>query len=436
MSAFEKTWFVLSLTILAFGYGYACHAWEFFPHSHVQRAWIQAKTSSFLPSAEDATFLEPRVHDRSGAFVHDSSAIQPGLTLITSTWPESEGFRLIDAEGNLIHKWEVDRDQVFPDPAQRGKFANEHVIHGTHLLPNGDIVFNVEYVGTVRVDACSDVVWTNTNGNHHSVERDEDGSFWTPAVSQTPQKSSERYPEGYPGLKEAVWIDYALHLSPNGEVLNKINILDVIYGSELSRYIAQVDHHTYYEDFSHMNDVEPLSSELADEYPLFEDNDLLVSLRNLNLVFVFDPQTLEVKWHAQDPFIQQHDPDFVGGGWITVFDNNRLWTDVGGSRILRFHAHSDSLQLQFPETPSSSFYTPKRGKVQRLENNNLLLTESQRGRVLEVTPSGRTVWEWIHAPRNESMVAAVTNGTRHQLTPDDVASWPCSSVDSLSSSSP
>ena len=434
MSALEKAWFVLSVVALAFGYGYACHAWELFPHSHVQRAWLQAKRVSLFSEPEDATFLESRVYDRSGAFIRDSSDMQSGLTLITSTWSGSEGFRLINAKGQTVHEWEVDRDEIFPDPAQRGAYANERVIHGTHLLPNGDVVFNVEYIGTARVDACGDLLWKSVNGNHHSVERAKDGSFWTPSVSKTPRQSSKRYPEGYPGLNKPVWIDYALRLSETGDVLERINILDVIYDSELSRYIAKQVPHVQ-KDLSHMNDVEPLSPALANEYPLFEEGDLLVSLRNLNLVFVFDPETLEVKWHAQDPFVQQHDPDFVGEGWITVFDNNRPWTDAKGSRILRFRPHSDSLQLQFPTAPSDTFYTPKRGKMQRLDNDNLLLTESQRGRLLEVTPDGRVVWEWIHAPRDESMVAAVTNGTRHQLTAEDIASWPCSSVDSLSSPS-
>jgi hypothetical protein len=43
-----------------------------------------------------------------------------------------------------------------------------------------------------------------------------------------------------------------------------------------------------------------------------------------------------------------------------------------------------------------------------------------------VTPDGRTVWEWIHAPYEGNQVPVVTKGTRYNLTEDDVAAWPCS----------
>lgn len=60
----------------------------------------------------------------------------------------------------------------------------------------------------------------------------------------------------------------------------------------------------------------------------------------------------------------------------------------------------------------------------------MLLTESSAGRVAEVTPNGRTVWEWVHAPYEESNVPVVTKAARHDLTREDVATWPCSSADS------
>ncbi|PSQ84762.1 MAG: hypothetical protein BRD40_00840, partial [Bacteroidetes bacterium QS_1_65_9] len=64
----------------------------------------------------------------------------------------------------------------------------------------------------------------------------------------------------------------------------------------------------------HINDVEPLPPDLADAYPLFDAGDLVVSVKRLHLVFVFDPDSMTVKWHASDPFVAQHDPDFIGDG--------------------------------------------------------------------------------------------------------------------------
>jgi hypothetical protein len=168
--------------------------------------------------------------------------------------------------------------------------------------------------------------------------------------------------------------------------------------------------------------------------PLFEAGDLLMSLRNLHLILVVDPKSKEVKWHASAPFIQQHDADFVGDGWIGVFDNNEDFTKrgtmLGGSRIVTLQPHTDSMAVRFPTPRSESLYTDVWGKWQQLDNGNMLLTESSAGRVAEVTPNGRTVWEWGHAPYEESNVPVVTKAARHDLTREDVAAWPCSSVDS------
>ncbi|WP_259228159.1 arylsulfotransferase family protein [Salinibacter ruber] len=235
-------------------------------------------------------------------------------------------------------------------------------------------------------------------------------------------------------------------MSEKGDVLKRMNVLDILYNNDLQRYISKADQPQagtrgplWKSDVSHINDVEPLSSSLSREYPLFDAGDLLISLRNLHLVFVLDPGSGEVKWHASDPFITQHDPDFIGGGWIGVFDNNEDFTKRGrmngGSRIIALQPHTDSLRVLFPTKRSENFYTAIRGKWQKLENGNMLLTEANAGRVVEVAPNGETVWEWIHSPITKSRVAPVTEGTHYDLTQEDVASWPCSSVDSVDASS-
>lgn len=60
---------------------------------------------------------------------------------------------------------------------------------------------------------------------------------------------------------------------------------------------------------------------MADSYPLFEAGDLLISMRNLDLVLVLDPEARTIRWHREDPWIQQHDPDFVRFGGIGILEN-------------------------------------------------------------------------------------------------------------------
>ena len=302
------------------------------------------------------------------------------------------------------------------------------------------MLFNSSYIGTVRINSCSEVLWRLPEGNHHSIDRADDGSFWISGTSEELRTTTEQYPNGFPGLDDPLWLHQIHHVSADGELLRRINVLDVLYQNDLQRYIAKAyqpqakDDEPNTTDILHLNDVEPLSASMADEYPLFEPGDLAVSIRKVDLVFVFDPDTGVVKWHTSDPIIMQHDPDFIGDGWIGIFDNNRNFGERGrmleGSRIVAVQPHTDSVEVRFPTSRSEPFYTDTQGKWQQLSNGNMLLSEAKSGRVVEVAPNGETVWEWIIEPYDESKVSRVMTAVRHDLTPEEVASWMCSSADS------
>lgn len=436
--SFEKVAFVLSIAVLSFLYGYPARQNELFPDQIVRQALDEASNIWYRPS------LTTRVYDRQGVRVVDSSVVQPGPTFINSLWEGPDGwypgFKLINRTGQPLHDWRVDRGALFPDSIDRRGDPEQQILHGSHLFPNGDVLFNVDYVGTVRIDACGDIRWQLPLGNHHSIARAEDGTFWIPGTSEEPRRATKQYPDGFLGLDDPVWIDQILNVSEKGTVIEKMNVLDILYANDLQRYIVKAfepqaeQDEPRANDITHLNDVEPLHSSMADEYPLFEAGDLLVSLRKIDLVFVADPESGTVKWHTSDPLIQQHDPDFIGNGWIGIFDNNMDFTKrgkmLGGSRIVAVQPHTDSVEVRFPTPHSAPFYTDATGKWQQLRNGNMLLSESKAGRVVEVAPDGRTAWEWIIEPYNESKVSRISQAVRHDLTPGDVAAWPCSSVDS------
>jgi hypothetical protein len=226
-----------------------------------------------------------------------------------------------------------------------------------------------------------------------------------------------------------VYQDLILQVAEDGTVLDTINVLDVLYANELEWHLADEEQQNDI-DPTHLNDVEPLPSSLADQYPLFETGDLAVSLRDLDLVFVLDPHSERVRWHSTQPFLKQHDPDFIGNGWITVFDNRWDGTErgtmLGGSRIVAVQPHTDSMKVLFPTRESDPFYTYQRGNSQILANGNLLLTESETGRVLEVDSEGRTLWEWVAEPHGDSQVPSVSESRRVDTSREDVTNWPCS----------
>lgn len=431
-SGIEKAGFILSAAVLIFLYGYGTKAFGWFPVGFLDRAVTQAHRQLSPP-----LYLVPRVYEREGVQVVEPHAVQPGLTLISSRWVGTDWapqLRLIDSSGETLHEWTVE-----PSRFQVGRGAHtaagsvrefeNRPLHGTYLYPDGDVLVNLDYEGTVRLDACSRVRWLISTGSHHSIARTEDGSFWIPGSSHDRRSATSSFPDGFPGLEQPVFLDRLLHVSPEGAVLDSFNVLDLLYENDLEYHIFKSKRFDD-ADISHLNDIEPLSDSLAADFPNFESGDLLVSLRHLDLVMIVDPETRRVRWHASHPFIEQHDPDFMAGGWIGVFDNNRDGTPrgsaLGGSRILALTPRSDSVRKLFPTARSEPFHTDIMGKWQQLANGNLLLTEARAGRVVEVAPDGRTVWEWVSRAYDESLVPEVAEATRYPLTADDVATWPCS----------
>ena len=442
----EKAAFVAGLAVLAFLFGSAVQIKGCFPGPQLEQAWHQADQLTRNPRPH---FLVPKTFDREGVRAPQPDRVQPGLNLVSAVWKGEKrwrpGLRLIDNDGELVHEWRVDAREIFDDPSVADR-VNKDLKYSNpgefYLFPErGDVLLNFGYVGLARLDACGEVVWSLPALSHHSVHRADDGTFWVPASSSERHVEipghEERMP-GFKGKKEAkgVYLDRLVNVSPDGEVLREINVLDVLYRNGLDRHVVKSyqariqDNEPPPEDITHVNDVEPLDGDMAEAYPLFERGDLMVSVRNLDLVIVFDPETKKVKWHVSEPLIQQHDPDFLGDGRIAVFDNNRDGTDrgtrLGGSRIVAIEPATGKTDVLFPTEESEQFYTKVGGRWQMLENGNLLMAETKTGRLLEVDSSGRSVWEWVH-PAYDGMVSEVTRVTRHDLTGREVADWKCGS---------
>jgi hypothetical protein len=116
-------------------------------------------------------------------------------------------------------------------------------------------------------------------------------------------------------------------------------------------------------------------------------------------VFIIDRHTHAVKWWHVGPWLRQHDPDFTADGKIVVFDNRRDGLTAarhGGSRIVAIDPATYATEVLFAGKGFNDFYTSRLGELEILGNGNLLLTEAEAGRCLEVTPQGKVVWEFVN----------------------------------------
>lgn len=114
---------------------------------------------------------------------------------------------------------------------------------------------------------------------------------------------------------------------------------------------------------------------------------LVVSLREMDLVAVVDPGARRVRWSWGPGVIEgQHDASVTSNGDLLVFDNRPF---RGASRVLEVAPATGGIVWS-----QEGFFSPTRGGGQALPNGNVLIVESERGRAFEVTRAGATVWEY------------------------------------------
>lgn len=345
-----------------------------------------------------------------------SSLMAPGLTLVTGVGADRMLFaKLIDAQGSTVHRWEIDWFKMWPDPehvplAKRPRERPGMDIHGATLSPNGDLTFNFSDYGLMQVDFCGRVKWRSPHMTHHAVFQDEDGHFWTLDVMRR-EAADPRRPNIRPPFRDVS----VLEVGADGRVLRRFNVFDLLQANDLQGFLYQTstdDESTaVYGDSAHVNDVEVFPRRLTPG--LFKPGDVMVSVRNANLIFVFDPATLKIKASVAGRFVRQHDPDFIDGWTISIFDNN----NVGGSakarssRIIEYSFKTGDTHVVFQGEPDRPFFTSVMGNHQRLPNQNILAVESLGGRALEVNPAGQIVWEYYNRV-GDGLVGEISDAQR------------------------
>jgi hypothetical protein len=378
--------FLASTIVLSIGYGIFAERGQWFPARQVTQA--QATIADVSANWKNDLALEPTRHlvegyhksrpeGDDGYKLYEPDRVAPGYTLVSGLSEDQDtsafSVTLYDEEGQPRHVWPVDYTKLDPD----GLKPLNVMVHGMEVFPDGSIVVAFDAGNVIaRLDACGAPMWIQRGGFHHSITRDDRGNLWA-------------------------WRDNVItRLDENtGEVTKSLSLPDQIlkagsgqYGVFAVRSFAAGGDGplTYAPDPFHANDVEPLLASMADAYPGFKEGDLLISLREINLVAVIDQDTGELRWWRHGPWLKQHDPDFQPDGTITVFDNG---TGTNSSKIRRVRPATNEDELLFAGSADAPFSSWQRGKHQILGNGNVLVTETQHGRVFEAEPDGTLVWE-------------------------------------------
>jgi hypothetical protein len=326
---------------------------------------------------------------RTGVVRHDPKRASPGVNVYCSV--RSKEVRFLDMSGTVLHTI------TLPEAGDGSDCL---------LVPTGEGDFlALAWPILVRIGWDSEVRWISREGHHHDVALDGTGNIYT--LSEKPGFLSR-------GRTRIPIRDHSiLILDQTGQAIREIE-LSPLFGSSVARERVAWMHQLLrrpepeawpYElvsDVYHPNTIGILDREVGVGRP----GQLLLCFRELDLVAIVDPDREAVVWrwgrrHIDHP----HHPTVLASGHLLVFDNGwrRKW-----SRVIEIVPATGEIVWAYQGDPRESFFSEVRGSSQALPNGNVLITESAKGRVFEVTRRGEIVWEFWNSDETD-------DGMRRQI---------------------
>jgi len=339
-----------------------------------------------------------------------------GYTII---WHGRE-VKLLDMNGRTVNQWEMDTQKTEANVARARLLESGRVLvqRGGMMAEDG-LVQEYDWEHNVVWECIPEgnIPHTEFLGPHHDVFRKPNGNTLMICRHAAP-------PEHLKQVREPTWQnqtiygDSILEADPDGKfvwVWHSHGHLDINHYRIVASpgWFAGV-HNSTICDWTHVNTVQALPEnkwhDAGDER--FRPDNVMISPRNLDTVYIIDRETKEVVWEYTGDYFGglsgQHEPhmiepDLPGAGNILIFDNGASpWKDLGHaghSYVLEINPVTKELVWVY--TKGEQFHSSYTSSAQRLANGNTLICESAGRRVFEVTVEGELVWEFVEgSPRS------------------------------------
>lgn len=393
-----------------------------------------------LPYATRAR-VKPENRGLRGVVKHDDGRAAAGLNLYGSLTDRKIFLR--DMAGEPVHSWAV--PDVFGDRrtfplSEDLELINTPYPPGILLaeLRPGYVLAIESHIGLLKLDEDSQVLFALNNNAHHDVDVDAGGRVFV----LTARPRNVRMPDS-----DLLIVDDIIQvLAPDGDVLAQHSVFDIlardpdlnpVVGEALAfaqhwsakmeewrdakiatnpaaaasyravfalhdevfvqrtRRVART-HEIFLLLLTPADVLHTNTLELLDDHPdgLWRAGNVLVSVRNLDLIAVLDLEAGAVAWSwGRGELSRQHQPSALADGNVLVFDNG---TSRSRSRIVEVDPASGRIVWTYGDTPASRFFCGAMGGVHRLPNGNTLITDSSAGRAFEVNPQGDVVWDFFN----------------------------------------
>jgi hypothetical protein len=415
--------FVASLLFLSFVAGALVVLTETFPHRWLRdahRATVALAAHSRGPGDLYRSEILWRVATREerGVTVHDPERAQEGYTIFTSGHRPSAF--LVRMDGSIAHEWHMPYSRVWSDAAKvRRPLPDSHVYFRKAVaFPNGDLLAIYDGAGDtphgyglVKLDRDSNVVWSYLEHVHHDLAVAADGTIYALVHEIADHPIAGREGLAGPRIDDSIAI-----LSESGEEQRRIRLLEALVSSPFGRLLGRLPCEAAGKgDLLHTNSIEIVDEETASRFPFLSSGQILLSMRELDLVAALDPDLETFTWGLRGPWIVQHDAELLDDGGLLLFDNAGDFAGHGVSRVLEIDPETMEIRWSYGGDEERPLQSWIRSAQQRLANGNTLITESNGGRLVEVTRDREVVWEYVSPVRagpNDAYLPVLSWGTR------------------------
>lgn len=388
-----------AFALLCFLAGATLAVFKAFPYQQIHKAYLGGKAVLMLlsrsPDDRSTQVWHPSRYSRRGVLRSDPQRAFAGYTLYTSA--HAQRAFLVNMDGRVVHEWGLPYDSVWDRSAEVPRPPAGTFIYWRKagMLPNGDLIaIAVEAgmtpwgLGLIRIDRSSTVVWKYLGRVHHDFHVAGDGRVFTliHRIRQEPIR-------GVPSVKTPFLEDLIVVLSPQGRELRRASVYSALAKSPyklLLEHVADNEHG----DYLHTNAIELIERPGASG---FAPGTLLMSMREISFIGIVDTVSMVFTWGTTGPWLEQHDPDLLDNGSILLFDNRgRRGRPGGQSRVIELDPRTHGFMWCYEGSDGEPFNSEVRSSQQRLPNGNTLITESDAGRIIEVTGDGDIVWEFVN----------------------------------------
>lgn len=327
-----------------------------------------------------------RAPGKSGVTINAGQAAHPGVNLVLSGHgPE---VMLMDMAGKTLHVWRVTYEAArkkFPGLQAPLKGLGPFTFRRAHLLPGGELLAIYEGFGLVKMDRDSNLLWAFPRAAHHDLFVDAAGQI---VVLTRRARVVERV---HP--KEPTLLDYVSWLSPQGELLRELSLLETFEASDFAGLLQGMPNKW---DIFHSNSIEVLDGRHAGVNPAFAAGNLLISVLYLDAIAVINPGQKKVVWGHKGSWRRQHEALLLPSGNLLLFDNQKGGT---ASSVLELDPGTMKPVWSYAGGKDGPFYSAECGVAHRLPNGNTLIIESLNGRAFEVNRDKKIVWEYYNPYR-------------------------------------